>query len=84
VAIGPADLSPAEGATTIVYAWGSQDAGFQLAVQTISGSSSAPGGMAAGSGGQAGDGFPLPLAGTALAGLVVAALAGRRLLATRA
>jgi hypothetical protein len=84
VAIGPADLSLTEGATTIVYAWGSQDAGFQLAVQTLSGSSSAPAGMPAGSGGQAGDGLPLPLAGTALVGLVAAALAGRRLLATRA
>jgi hypothetical protein len=84
VAIGPADLSLTEGATTVVYAWGSQDAGFQLAVQTLSGSSSAPAGMPAGSGGQDADGPPLPLAGTALAGLVAAALAGRRLLATRA
>jgi hypothetical protein len=84
VALGPADLTLSEGATTIVYAWGSQDAGFKLAVQTISGASSAPAGMPAGTGGQAGDGPPLPLIGTALAGLVAAVLAGRRLLATRA
>jgi hypothetical protein len=84
VAIGPADLPLTEGATTTVYAWGSQDAGFKLAVQTISGSSSAPGGMPTGTGGQAGDGLPLPLTTTVLAGLVVAAFAGRRLLAGRA
>ena len=42
VAIGPADLDLAEGTNTIVYAWGSADAGYQLAVQTISGAHSAP------------------------------------------
>ena len=41
MAIGPADLTLAEGTSTIVYAWGSQAAGFELAVQTIS-SHSAP------------------------------------------
>src|SRR3954449_8504065 len=50
VALGPADLSLAEGATTIVYAWGSQAAGFQLAVQTLSGAHSAPSGVPGGSG----------------------------------
>src|SRR4051812_9395384 len=64
VAIGPADLSLTEGATTVVYAWGSQDAGFQLAVQTLSGSSSAPAGMPAGSGGQDAHGPPPPPART--------------------
>lgn len=54
VAIGPADLDLAEGSNTIVYAWGSaEDDNLQLAVQTISGMHSAPGGVAAGSGGQA-------------------------------
>jgi Domain of unknown function (DUF4397) len=84
VALGPADLPLTEGATTVVYAWGSQQAGFELAVQTLSGMSSAPSGMPAGSGGQAGDDLPLPLVGVALAGLVAAALAGRRLAAARA
>jgi Domain of unknown function (DUF4397) len=84
VAIGPADLDLAEGATTVVYAWGSQDAGFQLAVQRLSGMSSAPSGVPAGTGGLIGDGLPLPLAGLSLAGLLVAVLAGRRLLAGRA
>ena len=83
VAIGPADLDLAEGATTIVYAWGSQDAGFQLAVQTLSGMSSSPSGMPAGTGGLAGDDLPLPLAGVALAGLAAAVVAGRRLVPAR-
>ena len=53
VAIGPADVSLAEGTSTIVYAWGSAtDCNLQLAVQTITGLHSAPGGVPAGSGGQ--------------------------------
>jgi hypothetical protein len=54
VAIGPADLDLAEGVNTIVYAWGSAaDGNLALAVQTVDGMSSAPGGVDAGSGGQA-------------------------------
>ncbi len=54
VAIGPADLTLAEGVQTIVYAWGSaEDGNLDLAVQTISGSHSSPGGVPGGSGGQA-------------------------------
>lgn len=54
VAIGPADVTLAEGTNTIVYAWGSAaDNNLQLAVQTISGLHSAPAGVPAGSGGQA-------------------------------
>jgi hypothetical protein len=53
VAIGPADLTLKEGANTIVYAWGSaKDKNLQLAVQTIGGMHSAPGGIPAGEGGQ--------------------------------
>jgi hypothetical protein len=84
VAIGPADLSLREGTTTIVYAWGSQQAGFELAVQTLTGGSSAPSGVPAGSGGLVPDGgLPLPVLGLSVAGLLGAALAGRRLLAGR-
>ncbi|MGY1619210.1 DUF4397 domain-containing protein [Geodermatophilus sp. SYSU D00691] len=83
VAIGPADLSLAEGATTVVYAWGSQEAGYELAVQTLTGGHSAPSGVPGGSAGLVDDDLPLPLTGVALAGLVAAALAGRRLLAGR-
>ena len=55
VALGPADVNLAEGTNTIVYAWGSAaDSNLQLAVQTIDGLHSAPGGVPAGSGGQSG------------------------------
>ena len=54
VAIGPADLDLKEGTNTIVYAWGSAaDKNLKLAVQTLSGMHSAPGGVPAGAGGQA-------------------------------
>ncbi|GAA5030991.1 DUF4397 domain-containing protein [Terrabacter aeriphilus] len=54
VAIGPADLTLKEGTNTIVYAWGSAaDKNLELAMQTISGMHSAPGGVPAGAGGQA-------------------------------
>jgi hypothetical protein len=54
VAIGPADVMLKEGTNTIVYAWGSAaDSNLKLAVQTITGLHSAPGGVPAGSGGQA-------------------------------
>ncbi len=59
VAIGPADVTLKEGTSTIVYAWGSaKDNNLKLAVQTISGMHSSPGGVNAGSGGQAADGPP--------------------------
>jgi hypothetical protein len=51
VAIGPADVQLKEGTNTIVYAWGSAaDKNLKLAVQTISGMHSAPGGVPAGGG----------------------------------
>ena len=54
VVIGPADLDLKEGTNTIVYAWGSAaDKNLELAVQTLSGMHSAPGGVPAGAGGQA-------------------------------
>lgn len=47
--IGPADVDVAEGATTIVYAWGSlEDGNLDLAVQTIEDMGSAPGGVPTG------------------------------------
>jgi hypothetical protein len=83
VAIGPADLMLAEGTVTAVYAWGSGDAGYQLAVQTLSGMDSAPGSVPGGSAGLVDDDLPVPLLALSGAGLVAAALAGRRLLAGR-
>lgn len=54
VAIGPADVDLKEGTNTIVYAWGSAaDKNLELAVQTLTGMHSAPGGVPAGAGGQA-------------------------------
>ncbi|WNV75852.1 DUF4397 domain-containing protein [Geodermatophilus sp. DSM 44513] len=84
VAIGPADLALEEGTTTIVYAWGSQDAGYELAVQTIA-SHSAPSGVPGGSAGLVDDGgLPLPVVAVSLAGLVAAGVGVRRLAGSRA
>ncbi|MDN5761494.1 MAG: DUF4397 domain-containing protein [Microlunatus sp.] len=67
--IGPADVTVDEGALTIVYAWGSlDDDNLKLAVQTISGLHSGPGGV---NGGEAG------LASTgALPGVLAALMLG--------
>lgn len=47
--IGPADVAVTEGVNTIVYAWGSLEAGnLQLAIQTIDGLHSAPSGVPSG------------------------------------
>jgi uncharacterized protein DUF4397 len=84
VAIGPADLSLAEGTTNIVYAWGSSAAGYKLAVQTIGGMNSAPSGVPAGTAGLADDGsLPFPLAALSLAGLVLAGAGVLRLVRSR-
>jgi hypothetical protein len=53
--IGPASVNVADGTNTIVYAWGSvKDDNLKLAVQTISGLGSAPGGIGAGEAGLVG------------------------------
>ncbi|MCS5723550.1 DUF4397 domain-containing protein [Herbiconiux sp. CPCC 203407] len=84
--IGPADVTVAEGSNTIVYAWGSlADGNLALAVQTIDGLHSNPGGVPAGSAGlvatnQPADGAPLWI-GAAF--LVLAGLAGAALLRRR-
>jgi len=71
VVIGPADVTLKEGTSTIVYAWGSaNDKNLKLAVQTISGMHSSPGGVNAGTGGQASEGTP------ALAAVGLVALGG--------
>ncbi|WP_369255973.1 DUF4397 domain-containing protein [Geodermatophilus amargosae] len=87
VAIGPADLAVTEGATTIVYAWGSEASGYELAVQTISGAHSAPSGVPGGTAGLADSAadtaLPLPLIGLSALGLLGAGVAARRLATTR-
>jgi hypothetical protein len=87
VVIGPADLDLAEGAHTIVYAWGSaENDNLKLAVQTISGMHSAPSGVPGGTGGQAAgdaDGFAstgwMVLAGGLFAALLTGLLTSRML-----
>ena len=81
-AIGPAPVDLAEGANTIVYAWGSAEAGnLALATQVITGLGSAPDGV------PAGDGSAAALPAWALGLAAVAALgvlgAGARLVTTR-
>ena len=67
--IGPADVQIQEGVNTIVYAWGSLDAdNLDLAVQTISGLHSNPGGVNSGQAGLAADPNPTTV------GLGIAAL----------
>jgi hypothetical protein len=84
VAIGPADLTLAEGTTTVVYAWGSQGAGFELAVQTISGGHSAPSGVPGGSAGLVDEGsLPMPVVGLSLAGLAAGGVGALRLARSR-
>jgi hypothetical protein len=85
VAIGPADLTLAEGTATAVYAWGSADAGYQLAVQTFPGLHSAPSGVPGGSAGLAthDTGMPAPLVALTVLGLGAAALGARRVVTSR-
>ena len=66
--IGPADVTVTEGTSTIVYAWGSLEAGnLALAVQTIGGLHSAPSGVPSGELGLADESSTTPwLVGTAL------------------
>jgi hypothetical protein len=77
--IGPADVAIQEGVNTIVYAWGSAEAGnLQLAVQTIGGLHSNPSGVNSGTGGQAADPNP------AMIGFELAALLALLVAATTA
>ncbi|MEU2348432.1 DUF4397 domain-containing protein [Modestobacter sp. NPDC049651] len=85
VAIGPADLTLAEGTSTAVYAWGSQQAGYQLAVQQLGDAHSSPSGVNAGSAGLAAEdgGLPVGVLAVSAAGIAGATLAGRRLVSAR-
>jgi hypothetical protein len=83
VAIGPADLDLAEGTATAVYAWGSAEAGYQLAVQTFDGLHSSPSGVPGGSAGLVDDGMPVPLMALSALGVGAAALGARRLATSR-
>ncbi|WP_432563446.1 DUF4397 domain-containing protein [Kineococcus sp. SYSU DK003] len=71
VVIGPADLTLPEGTRTIVYAWGSAEAGnLQLATQSVTGGGSAPHGVPAGEAGLADTGAPDLIAAAGVLALV--------------
>jgi len=77
--IGPADVAVEEGVNTIVYAWGSlDDDNLDLAVQTISGLHSGPGGVNAGQAGLAAEQSRLPFLAGGMALLAVLLVGVRR------
>lgn len=84
--IGPADVTVAEGTSTIVYAWGSlADNNLQLAVQTIEGLHSSPGSVPGALDGSA-DAAPATFvlgAGAAALALLVAGIGAARTVAAR-
>ncbi|MDN4480730.1 DUF4397 domain-containing protein [Demequina muriae] len=84
--LGPTDVEIADGVNTIVYAWGSAEAGnLDLAVQTVDTHASSPSEVAAGTQGLAADrGVPAgAIAAILLAFALAAAAAGRMVTARR-
>jgi hypothetical protein len=84
--LGPADLQLAEGTATIVYAWGSAEAGnLDLAVQTIDGLHSAPSGVPGGETGAAAldGGAPLWALALGVGSLLALGVAATRLVPAR-
>ena len=85
VVLGPADLDLAEGTNTIVYAWGSAEAGnLALATQVITGLDGMPGGVPAGGGATSGNNAALIAAGLMTVAAVGVAGAVIRLNGSRA
>ena len=77
VAIGPADLDLTEGTNTIVYAWGSAEAGnLALAVQVIDSLDGMPNGVPAGGGAASGSGTNSALLAAGLMTVAAAGIAG--------
>jgi hypothetical protein len=77
VAIGPADLDLTEGTNTIVYAWGSAEAGnLALAVQIIDSLDGMPNGVPAGGGAASGSGTNSALLAAGLMTVAAAGIAG--------
>ncbi|MCR2801189.1 DUF4397 domain-containing protein [Microbacterium sp. zg-Y818] len=80
--IGPADVDVQEGVLTIAYAWGSaEDGNLALAVQTVTGLHSNPGGVNTGSAGLVAENQPMSL--IALGGGLALALAAGSIVAAR-
>lgn len=85
VVLGPTDLDLAEGTNTIVYAWGSAEAGnLALATQVITGLDGMPGGVPAGGGAESGNNAALIAAGLMTVAAVGVAGAAIRLNGSRA
>lgn len=85
VVLGPADLDLAEGTNTIVYAWGSAEAGnLALATQVITGLDGMPTGVPAGGGAESGNNAALIAAGLMAVAAVGVAGAAIRLNGSRA
>jgi len=83
VVIGPADLTLAEGTSSVVYAWGSEEAGYDLAVQSFSGMHSMPAGVPGGSAGLAGGSSLSLVTAFSAAGLALAGAGAFRLARSR-
>lgn len=82
--IGPADVDVAEGTNTIVYAWGSlADDNLALAVQTIGGLHSNPGGVPAGNAGLVATNQPGDSTGLLIGGALAVLLAALAITAVR-
>ena len=83
--LGPVDVEVADGVNTIVYAWGSAEAGnLDVAVQTVETHSGSPSGVAAGTQGLADErGVPAGAIAAILIALALAVGAGARLAVTR-
>jgi len=86
--LGPADVPVTEGALTVVYAWGSAEAGnLALATQTVTGLHSGPSGVQAGQvglvAGETSAALPVGLTLLVVAGLAGLALGGRRAVVRR-
>jgi hypothetical protein len=84
VAIGPAEVNLAEGSATFVHAVGSADTGALTLVSfVIPDLHSAPGGVPAGTGPAADPAVTVVVVALLVAGLVLVAVGGRRLVASR-
>ncbi|SIT69160.1 DUF4397 domain-containing protein [Microbacterium sp. RU33B] len=83
--LGPTDVQIQDGVLTIVYAWGSaEDGNLALAVQTVTGLHSTPGGVPSGTAGYLAERDNITTAGILGAGALVITLAVGSVIAVRA
>ncbi len=82
--LGPTDVQIQDGVLTIVYAWGSaEDGNLALAVQTVTGLHSTPGGVPSGTAGYLAERDNITMAGILGAGALVITLAVGSVIAVR-